>query len=58
MLKEVCHEIDLGFDISREIDRLGLDLLTIVSTAVEVHLGVILHIVRNIDLVFISTARA
>ena len=56
--KEVCREIDLEFDISREIDKLSLDLPTIVSAAVEVHFGMICHIIRDIDLVFISTTRA
>lgn len=56
--KEVCRGIDLEFDISREIDKLNLDLPTIVSATVEVHFGMVCHIIRDIDLVFISTTRA
>lgn len=56
--KEVFREIDLGFDISREIDKLSLDLPTIVSAAVKVYFGMVCHIVRDINLVFVSTTRA
>jgi hypothetical protein len=56
--KEVCREIDLKFDINREIDKLSLALPTIVSAAVEVHFGMVCHIIRDIDLIFISTTSA
>lgn len=56
--KEGCREIDLEFHISREIDKLSLDLPTIVSAAVEIHFGMLCHIIRDIDLVFISATRA
>ena len=58
MPKEVFREIDLGFDISREIDKSSLDLPTVISAAVEVHFGMVRHIFRNIDLVLDSTTRA
>jgi hypothetical protein len=45
-------------DISREIDKLGLGVLTVISAAVKIHLGMVCHIFRNIDLVFIAATRA
>jgi hypothetical protein len=58
MPKEAFREIDLGFDISREIDKPSLDLPTIISAAVKVHFSMVRHIVRDIDLIFDSTTRA
>jgi hypothetical protein len=58
MPKEAFREIDLGLDISREIDKPSLDLPTIVPAAVEVYFGMGGHIVRDIDLIFDPTTRA
>lgn len=45
-------------DISREIDTIGLDKLTIVSVAIKVHIGMVSGIFRDVDLVFVAATRA